>query len=88
MSLINDFWRTKYFRETSKCWNNFYKRNSNKFFKDRHWTTREFQELNTTEPLLLLEVGCGVGNFAIPLLAEKENLQIYFFDVAPSAVAV
>ena len=28
-----------------KNWDLFYKRNLNKFFRDRHWTTREFGEL-------------------------------------------
>jgi len=32
--------------EARKHWDLFYKRNSTKFFKDRHWTLREFQELS------------------------------------------
>jgi len=33
-----------------KNWDMFYKRNQTNFFKDRHWTEREFGELaNTTE---------------------------------------
>ena len=31
--------------DARKNWDLFYKRNETKFFKDRHWTTREFQEL-------------------------------------------
>jgi len=33
-------------KEARKHWDLFYKRNSTKFFKDRHWTLREFQELS------------------------------------------
>ena len=35
----------KFQRETKRHWDLFYKRNETRFFKDRHWTTREFQEL-------------------------------------------
>ena len=61
----------KFQRETKRHWDLFYKRNETRFFKDRHWTTREFQELaNDKEEgsdKVLLEVGCGVGkdNFII-----------------------
>lgn len=32
-------------KNAKKYWDLFYKRNETRFFKDRHWTTREFQEL-------------------------------------------
>lgn len=44
-TLISDFKREKLEKEAVKNWDLFYKRNSTNFFKDRHWTTREFQEL-------------------------------------------
>ena len=31
--------------QAAKNWNDFYRRNSTNFFKDRHWTWREFPEL-------------------------------------------
>uniref|UniRef100_A0A8C6ZHR3 tRNA N(3)-cytidine methyltransferase n=1 Tax=Nothoprocta perdicaria TaxID=30464 RepID=A0A8C6ZHR3_NOTPE len=43
--LVTDFKQMKLEKEAQKNWDLFYKRNSTNFFKDRHWTTREFQEL-------------------------------------------
>lgn len=43
--LVSDFKQMKLEREAQKNWDLFYKRNSTHFFKDRHWTTREFEEL-------------------------------------------
>lgn len=47
--MISDFWKEKYRRESSKSWNLFYKRNTTKFYRDRHWTDREFPELSKDE---------------------------------------
>uniref|UniRef100_UPI00398F0E0F tRNA N(3)-methylcytidine methyltransferase METTL6 isoform X2 n=1 Tax=Pristiophorus japonicus TaxID=55135 RepID=UPI00398F0E0F len=44
-NLVSDFKQQKLEREAQKNWDLFYKRNSTNFFKDRHWTTREFEEL-------------------------------------------
>jgi hypothetical protein len=43
--LVSEFRAVKLESEAKKSWDLFYKRNQTKFFKDRHWTTREFQEL-------------------------------------------
>lgn len=43
--LVSEFKQLKLEKEAQKNWDLFYKRNSTNFFKDRHWTTREFQEL-------------------------------------------
>lgn len=72
-----------------KHWDLFYKRNETRFFKDRHWTTREFQELLDNEDIstrTLFEIGCGVGNFIYPLVEEKLNFQIVACDLSPRAV--
>lgn len=72
-----------------KHWDLFYKRNETRFFKDRHWTTREFQELLDIEDSssrTLFEVGCGVGNFIYPLVEEKLNFKIFACDLSPRAV--
>jgi len=92
---ISEFRANKLESEAKKNWDMFYKRNETKFFKDRHWTTREFQELlghdkiletQDNEPKRLLEVGCGVGNFAFPLIEERLNIFIYCCDFSPRAV--
>lgn len=76
----NEFRRNKVDRDSRKNWNLFYKRNGNRFFKSRFWVRHEFEELfqeadKTTHQIAtaryLLEVGCGCGDFVLPLLAEK-----------------
>jgi methyltransferase-like protein 6 len=42
---LSQFHQTKLEREARKNWDLFYKRNQTHFFKDRHWTTREFEQL-------------------------------------------
>ena len=44
--LVPEFKRNKFEKEAKKNWDLFYKRNTTKFFKDRHWTKREFLELS------------------------------------------
>lgn len=48
--LLTQFQANKLELEAKKNWDLFYKRNTTKFFKDRHWTTREFFELIDTDP--------------------------------------
>lgn len=79
-----------------RYWHDFYNRNENRFYKDRHYLHQEFPELNPgdantlsakpNEPLFLLEVGCGVGNALYPLLEFNPNLHVIAVDFAASAV--
>ncbi|CAG4927576.1 unnamed protein product [Colias eurytheme] len=77
-------------REAKRHWDIFYKRNETKFFRDRHWTTREFQELINFDPeqrIVFLELGCGVGNMVFPLIEEGfSNFFFYACDFSPRAV--
>ncbi|XP_053454994.1 tRNA N(3)-methylcytidine methyltransferase METTL6 [Nycticebus coucang] len=89
--LVSDFKQQKLEKEAQKNWDLFYKRNSTNFFKDRHWTTREFEELRSCrefedQKLTVLEAGCGVGNCLFPLLEEDVNIFAYACDFSPRAV--
>ena len=84
------FMKQKYATQCKRHWDLFYKRNTTHFFKDRHWTDREFEELKprgvSPRSIKLLEVGCGVGNFVFPLLKSNPELYIYCCDFSPRAV--
>ena len=45
VTLVSEFKRNKFEKEAQKNWDIFYMRNTTKFFKDRHWTRREFGDL-------------------------------------------
>ncbi|XP_046643552.1 tRNA N(3)-methylcytidine methyltransferase METTL6-like isoform X1 [Daphnia pulicaria] len=88
-TVVSEFKRLKLEAEAQKNWDLFYKRNDTRFFRDRHWTTREFELLvgiDGDTKKILLEIGCGVGNFLFPLLEENANLYIYGCDFSPRAV--
>ncbi|XP_003222240.1 tRNA N(3)-methylcytidine methyltransferase METTL6 isoform X1 [Anolis carolinensis] len=89
--VVSDFKQQKLEKEAQRNWDLFYKRNSTNFFKDRHWTTREFEELKACrefddQKLTILEAGCGVGNCLFPLLEEDLNIFAYACDFSPRAV--
>lgn len=87
--LISVYQANKINIESKKHWDLFYKRNDTRFFKDRHWTLREFKEILGTDinqKNILLEVGCGVGNFIYPLIEEKLNMFIYACDLSSKAI--
>ncbi|KAJ8674275.1 hypothetical protein QAD02_005537 [Eretmocerus hayati] len=87
--LVSDFQAQKLEINAKKHWDLFYKRNEMKFFKDRHWTTREFEELLELGcgGKYLLEVGCGVGNLIYPLLEDGISFKkIYACDLSPRAI--
>lgn len=52
--LVSDFKQQKLETDAQKNWDLFYKRNTTNFFKDRHWTTREFDELRNSREVKVL----------------------------------
>ena len=87
---VPSFWARKHARDASRNWDNFYRRNQTNFFRDRHWITDSatdgFPCLNETSPSVLVEAGCGVANFAFPLLRSNPNIYIFAFDFSSTAV--
>lgn len=94
--MVTNFQAQKLELEARKHWDLFYKRNETRFFKDRHWTTREFDELlaggtsggkQNTNLKTMLEIGCGVGNLIFPLIEDgHRDYYIYACDLSPRAV--
>lgn len=80
---MSDFKQQKLEKEAQKNWDLFYKRNSTNFFKDRHWTTREFEELRSCR-----EVGWGfcwpwaifIWNASIEYVLPDVNLGCHFSE--------
>ncbi|KAJ2690150.1 hypothetical protein IWW39_000960 [Coemansia spiralis] len=90
-SLVPEFWQKKYKDEAGRNWDKFYHRNSTNFFKDRNWTDREFEELRpghafSEQNPVLLEIGCGVGNFVWPILKRNPDIFVYACDFSTRAV--
>ncbi|KAJ2159807.1 hypothetical protein GGF46_002747 [Coemansia sp. RSA 552] len=90
-STVPEFWCSKYRNEASRNWDKFYKRNTTNFFKDRRWTDREFEELRpghafSEKKPVLLEIGCGVGNFIWPVLERNPDMYVYACDFSVRAV--
>ncbi|XP_032664804.1 tRNA N(3)-methylcytidine methyltransferase METTL6 [Odontomachus brunneus] len=89
--LVSEFRANQLEKDAKKHWDLFYKRNDTRFFKDRHWTTREFQELlsfgGVESQNVLLEVGCGVGNFIYPLIEDGlKYSKIFACDLSTRAI--
>ncbi|CAG9321454.1 unnamed protein product [Blepharisma stoltei] len=81
---LSNFIYTKFDNQANKMWDVFYKNNTANFFKDRHYLLNEFPELNGE--ILLLEVGCGVGNAIYPLLEDNQALRAQVCDFSREAI--
>lgn len=82
----SSFWRDHYTSKAPRYWHEFYKRNEDRFYKDRHYLHEEFPEL--LDARVMLEVGCGVGNAVVPLFELNECLDVYAIDCARSAIDI
>uniref|UniRef100_A0A251T7X9 Putative methyltransferase family protein n=1 Tax=Helianthus annuus TaxID=4232 RepID=A0A251T7X9_HELAN len=72
----------------TQSWNHFHARHSTgKFFKERRYLFKEFPELASCEKnSKLLEVGCGNGSTALPILRCKENILVFACDCSTEAL--
>ena len=86
---VKTFYANKLEKSQAKYWNTFYKHNGDRFYKDRHWPRREYSEQfaeASDKKMVLLELGCGVGNTIFPLLEEFPLLRAYGVDCSHHAI--
>ncbi|GAB5373435.1 hypothetical protein AAMO2058_001751500 [Amorphochlora amoebiformis] len=94
---VSEFWKNKYEEDAGRNWDLFYKRNENRFFKDRHYLHHIMgkdiksailkAKKDGTNPVLM-EVGCGVGNTMFPLLTDFPELHVYGVDISKNAIEI
>ncbi|KAL1559489.1 tRNA N(3)-methylcytidine methyltransferase METTL6 [Salvia divinorum] len=72
----------------SEAWDRFHARHSTgKFFKERRYLLKEFPELASCEDnSKVLEVGCGNGSTALPILCGREGIILYACDCSYEAL--
>ncbi|PKA45862.1 hypothetical protein AXF42_Ash016888 [Apostasia shenzhenica] len=70
------------------AWRSFHSRHSSgKFFKERRYLLKEFPELiDCDSPICVLEVGCGNGSTALPILRAKPNVFVFACDCSREAL--
>jgi methyltransferase-like protein 6 len=87
--------------EAKRNWDIFYKVNKTNAYHDRHYIKREFAELVEeiemrkskkeegleVEYVMVLDMGCGVGNGFYPLIREFEGfIRVNCCDFSPRAI--
>ena len=88
---LSPYYRKLYTEKANRYWHEFYKRNKDHFYKDRHYLHKIFPELKQSSgnsSINLLEIGCGVGNAVLPLIELNQNLNVIAVDFAPSAIKI
>ncbi|KAK1379241.1 methyltransferase-like protein [Heracleum sosnowskyi] len=72
-------------QDDSLAWNNFHTSHSTgKFFKERRYLFKEFPDLASSS--LVLEVGCGNGSTALPILRATETALVFACDCSIEAL--
>lgn len=71
-----------------EVWNKFHKRHGkHAFFKERRYLMKEFPDLLSIDRALkVLEIGCGTGSSALPILRANEAAEVYACDCSDSAL--
>ena len=79
--------------DAQRNWDIFYRNNTTNFYKDRHYLTREFNELTEAlksdecQQTTLLDLGCGVGNAFWPMVEQfGQKISIQCCDFSKKAV--
>ncbi|KAI3381836.1 hypothetical protein SNEBB_004051 [Seison nebaliae] len=91
---VSEFRINKIKKEIGRNWDLFYKRNEDRFFKNRYWTKEEFDFEGiflqfSNETISIFEAGCGVGNCLLPLLNFVDKPVNWFAcDISPRAVDI
>ncbi|XP_039047321.1 uncharacterized methyltransferase C3H7.11-like [Hibiscus syriacus] len=84
---VSPFWIVKYERDAKKYWDQFYRRYQDKFFKDRNYLDKEWdQYFSRSGRKVILEVGCGVGNDVFPLNVTYPEIFVYACDFSQRAI--
>ncbi|KAI3449037.1 hypothetical protein Pfo_005702 [Paulownia fortunei] len=75
-------------QQDSEAWDKFHARHSTgKFFKERRYLLKEFPELASCKDYSkVLEVGCGNGSTALPILCGREGIILYACDCSKEAL--
>ena len=84
--VLAPFWVDKYDREAAKAWDRFYRRTSVAPYKDRHYLDVNFPGAFDARRGVALEVGCGCGSAAAPILRDHDGWRVVAIDFAASAV--
>ncbi|XWS12101.1 hypothetical protein CRYUN_Cryun37aG0061500 [Craigia yunnanensis] len=87
-----------YQKNSSKFWDNFYKRHKTRsllflFFFDRHYLEKDWgqyfpDDAHSPNGKVVLEVGCGADNTIFPLVAAYPKLYVQACDISSHAVVL